>query len=229
MALGIYKPEQGYWVRVMTACLVGAITLATAGWFVNQASVIEDRVLPKHVHAMAVNVTAGAPAAGQVVELLGQPPTPEAPAPVIGSAEVLSYATDGSRVLRLDKIKVTEKHVPTETTGVRSGTAMAAAVVPSTIKAEPLVDLLYIRLVLVGLAILVGTGVAYYLVALWPKSVDFLIATDSEMKRVNWSTWREIRGSTLVVVAACFSIAGALFLFDLFFQTVFKAGGVLAH
>jgi preprotein translocase SecE subunit len=228
MALGIYKPEQGYWVRVMTACLVAAITLATSGWLWNQASVIDERILPRTTHAMAVNVTTGTPTPAQGVELLGQPPTPEAPAPIIGTAEVLTYSADG-RVLRIGKLKLTEKHNSAEITGIRAGTNLAAAVVPSTFKDEPFMDLLYIRLILVGITILVGTAIAYYIAALRPQTVDFLIATDSEMKRVNWSTWREIRGSTLVVVAACFSIAGALFLFDLFFQTVFKAGGVLAQ
>ena len=33
-----------------------------------------------------------------------------------------------------------------------------------------------------------------------PSNVDFLIATDSEMKKVNWTTKGELFGSTRVVV-----------------------------
>lgn len=32
MALGIYKPGQGYWVRVLSAVGLGALILATAAW-----------------------------------------------------------------------------------------------------------------------------------------------------------------------------------------------------
>ncbi len=60
-------------------------------------------------------------------------------------------------------------------------------------------------------AILVGgviTFFVYYLVFVKPRSVDFLIATESEMKKVNWSTRREVIGSTsaVIVTAAVISI-----------------------
>ena len=47
----------------------------------------------------------------------------------------------------------------------------------------------------------------YYLIGRKPKVVDFLIATEGEMKKVNWSTRREIRGSTIVVIGLTFVIA----------------------
>jgi len=54
-----------------------------------------------------------------------------------------------------------------------------------------------------------------------PSNVDFLIATDSEMKKVNWTSRRELIGSTKVVIGFMFAIAVCLFLLDLFFNTVF--------
>ena len=36
MNLGIYKPGQGYWVRVMTAVVAGVLVLATAVWLFDQ-------------------------------------------------------------------------------------------------------------------------------------------------------------------------------------------------
>ena len=44
-----------------------------------------------------------------------------------------------------------------------------------------------------------------------PSNVDFLIATDSEMKKVNWTSRKELIGSTKVVIIFMFLIA--LFLF----------------
>ena len=59
------------------------------------------------------------------------------------------------------------------------------------------------------------------------KSSDFMIATEGEMKKVNWSTRKEIIGSTKVVIM--FTVLMALFLFvvDIVFQTAFGAFGVL--
>jgi preprotein translocase SecE subunit len=58
-------------------------------------------------------------------------------------------------------------------------------------------------------------------------NVDFLIATDSEMKKVNWTTKGELLGSTRVVVLFLFFIAIFLFVVDLLFSAFFQLIGVL--
>jgi preprotein translocase SecE subunit len=60
-----------------------------------------------------------------------------------------------------------------------------------------------------------------------PVSVDFLIATDSEMKKVNWTTQKELMGSTKIVIWFVFVMALLLFCYDLFFQLIFYLFGVL--
>jgi preprotein translocase SecE subunit len=60
-----------------------------------------------------------------------------------------------------------------------------------------------------------------------PANVDFLIATDSEMKKVNWTSRRELIGSTKVVIIFMFAIAAILFVLDLLFNTLFYAIRVL--
>jgi preprotein translocase SecE subunit len=60
-----------------------------------------------------------------------------------------------------------------------------------------------------------------------PKNVDFLIATDSEMKKVNWTTKKELMGSTKVVIWFVFVVGVMLFFYDLFFQMLFYLLGVL--
>jgi preprotein translocase SecE subunit len=81
------------------------------------------------------------------------------------------------------------------------------------------------------LGICVGFLAAYSLVVFWivnkPHNVDFLIATDSEMKKVNWTTKGELFGSTRVVVLFVISVALFLFLVDQFFEFTFWAIGVL--
>ena len=59
------------------------------------------------------------------------------------------------------------------------------------------------------------------------KGSDFMIATEGEMKKVNWSTRREIIGSTKVVILFTVLMATYLFVVDIVFQTGFRWFGVL--
>jgi preprotein translocase SecE subunit len=47
-----------------------------------------------------------------------------------------------------------------------------------------------------------------------PQNADFLIATDREMKKVNWTSRKELTGSTRIVIIFMFSIAFFLFTVD---------------
>ena len=47
-----------------------------------------------------------------------------------------------------------------------------------------------------------------------PTFVDFLVATESEMKKVSWSSRAELFGSTAVVIATVFLLADFIFIFD---------------
>lgn len=59
-----------------------------------------------------------------------------------------------------------------------------------------------------------------------PKRGQFLIDTDSEMKKVNWATWPELVGSTKVVVFFMLLTALTLFIFDTQFHAFFFSLGV---
>lgn len=60
-----------------------------------------------------------------------------------------------------------------------------------------------------------------------PASSDFLIATEGEMKKVNWSTRREIFGSTAVVIFVMAFGTAFLWAVDYAFVFVFQQIGVL--
>ncbi len=81
------------------------------------------------------------------------------------------------------------------------------------------------RALQVLLAVCVGFLVLFGILVFWisnkPGNVDFLIATDSEMKKVNWTTKGELLGSTRVVVLFLFFIAVFLSLVDLVFYELF--------
>ena len=78
----------------------------------------------------------------------------------------------------------------------------------------------------VGVIIAVGL-VGYWVLALNRKICDFLIATEGEMKKVNWTSRKEIIGSTKVVIFMVIALSCMLFVVDLFFMSVFTAVGVL--
>src|SRR5438093_1481953 len=72
----------------------------------------------------------------------------------------------------------------------------------------------------VALWISLGFLAAYSALVWWvmnkPRNADFLIATDSEMKKVNWTSRKDLIGSTKVVIFFMFLIAFLLFAIDVF-------------
>jgi len=60
-----------------------------------------------------------------------------------------------------------------------------------------------------------------------PSVVDFMVATEGEMKKVNWSTRREVLGATKVVIATVIALGMILFVVDIFFMAFFEGIGVL--
>ena len=56
---------------------------------------------------------------------------------------------------------------------------------------------------------------------------DFMIATEGEMKKVNWSTRREVLGATKVVIVTVIALGVLLFVVDALFMIFFERIGVL--
>ena len=67
----------------------------------------------------------------------------------------------------------------------------------------------------------------FWLVGRRARTVDFLVATEGEMKKVNWSTRREVVGSTIIVLILSFIIAILCAVFDLLFAWFFTIIDVL--
>ncbi len=89
---------------------------------------------------------------------------------------------------------------------------------------EPIYTQALTFVVIVTLASWLG----YYLIGRKQKVVDFLIATEGEMKKVNWSSRREIMGSTWVVIGLTVVIALIISVLDfLVFSPLFQWINVL--
>jgi len=56
----------------------------------------------------------------------------------------------------------------------------------------------------------------------YSKFADFLISVEAEMDKVSWSSWGELRRSTVVVIVTMFSLGALLFFYDVFWQWFFS-------
>jgi preprotein translocase SecE subunit len=78
-----------------------------------------------------------------------------------------------------------------------------------------------------AVAIIAVFGSLIYYLLNKPNIVDFMIATEAEMKKVNWPSRKEIIGSTVVVIAGTLLLAALLFLINIGFAWIFQQIGVL--
>ncbi|MDF1809442.1 MAG: preprotein translocase subunit SecE [Phycisphaerales bacterium] len=231
MSFGIYKQGQGYWIRVMTAAFVGVLIISAAAWGWGQAGTVR---LPARAWTITINNVQGNVNVGDTVELLGfdEESTDPEGLVVIGAATVDEYSpgrgstgtlvisnfsNDDIRDRANDSTTVRSEPIdnPTLTATVRGST-------PTTV-----FPIQYLQSGVAGGVMLLGALLLYLFIGSKKSTVEFLIATDGEMKKVNWTTYREVKGSTIVVIVATFLIAGFLFVIDLGFSNFFRMIGVL--
>ena len=86
---------------------------------------------------------------------------------------------------------------------------------------------IYTQAAVVVLAIAIVAAIGYWLIGVKPRAVDFFIATEGEMKKVNWSTRKEVTGSTTLVIGFTIFLAALCFLLDYVFAVVLQWVGVL--
>jgi len=79
----------------------------------------------------------------------------------------------------------------------------------------------------VATAIIALFGALIFYLLNKPNIVDFMIATEAEMKKVNWPSRKEIIGSTIVVISGTLILAAILFLINMGFGWFFQEIGVL--
>ncbi len=226
MAIGIYKPGQGYWVRVLTAVGAGLLVLATAAWLWSETAAVD---LPSGAWDVTLAEVSGVPSPGQTVTVYGPAPD-EGPAEgaVLGTMQVASFtASEFTPEVRLVKPQLQDGAVPSDMQSLSAEGFTALVEQRAGVRPIPIIDPLYVQGALAGLVLLIGAIIIFWVVGHKPTSAEFLIATDGEMKKVNWSTRREILGSTWVVIAASFILAAILYVVDLAFQWFFVSIDVL--
>ena len=95
-----------------------------------------------------------------------------------------------------------------------------------TIDAIPTKQMLYYQAgMAVGVIAVFGAIVFFTLNKV--RVADFMIATEAEMKKVNWPSKKEIIGSTWVVICGTAFIAALLFVVNIGFTALFRYVGIL--
>jgi preprotein translocase subunit SecE len=75
---------------------------------------------------------------------------------------------------------------------------------------------------LLPVAIFVGLCVLTYWLLNKPSAADFLIASEGELKKVNWSSRKEVAVSTFVVILVVIVMGVILGITDLVFTLIFR-------
>jgi len=104
---------------------------------------------------------------------------------------------------------------------------MGAAWLSSHLTFGSAVTQTYVKAGTVAAVLIICGLVGYHYIGRKPGVVEFFIATEAEMKKVNWSSRREISGSTWVVIGMTVVIGILTGLFDNAFAWFFMQIGVL--
>lgn len=220
---GLYKWGQGYWVRVLTAALVGVLFMVAAGWAWAELEAVH---LPTPTYAMQLEQVNGVAPVGGAATLQR---SVDGRAENIGTATVVSFTPEGKNRghLTISTLTMSPGMIAEDINQVEVSGASPFAATAIRPRGIPVFDLVYLQSGVVLGVILTGLLTIYWFVGRSPTSVDFLIATDGEMKKVNWSTKQIIMDSTSVVIGATFLIAFLLFVFDSIFSQIATATGLL--
>lgn len=72
-----------------------------------------------------------------------------------------------------------------------------------------------------GLVLIAGLWLSFRIVN-YARFADFLIAVEAEMNKVSWPTRAELWRSAIVVIVVIFVLAVVLYVYDIFWVTIFS-------
>ena len=229
MALAIYKPGQGKYTRVLSAVGAGVLVLAGAAWLWAEIPAILGPTVLR---------TDGTELGKLTVDYVQNTTDGSRLKLVVGPETAAAIEEHGASQLKLISPGVDADLSETATFAYRSPIDANAGVIDlvqplsndfpanSTLSTTGSDYLLYTQAGSSVLLIAAASAILYYVLNR-PRIVDFMIATEAEMRKVNWPTKREISGSTVVVILGTMLLASMLFVVDIAFAWLFQLVGVL--
>jgi preprotein translocase subunit SecE len=253
MALNIYKPGQGYWTRVLSVCGAAALLLAGAAFIWTQMETLGHAGGP--VARKRTELTGRVVAWGKAQSpnpLAGLNGGIEQVRPVPSST---NRTASPARVDAFEIVDEAGKTYPLTNEQLRAavnydgpgyppmsederkafqiahGLPTSVTFQGDTVSIQVKPDFAYRNRTYiqfgVAAAILLTAGGLLAWVFNKPSVVDFMIATEAEMKKVNWPTRREVVGSTWVVICGSLMMAVLLFGIDVVFAWLFRTIHIL--
>lgn len=83
-----------------------------------------------------------------------------------------------------------------------------------------------VRSTIAGAVVVIGVWFAYRIVN-YPLFADFLVDVEGEMAKVSWPSRDELKRATVVVLVTMFLLSFVLFVYDLLWQQILRAIGIL--
>jgi len=127
-------------------------------------------------------------------------------------------------------VSLFEIYKPTQGKNARAATfvtVMVIVVLGAYILSEQLSQTgVYLRYGIPTAIVVVCAALMFWIVNR-PKSADFLIATEGEIKKVSWSSRKEIIGATKVVIITTLILSGILYGVDILLVFVFGKLGIV--
>ena len=238
---GIYKYGQGYWVRMMTALCLGILFVATAGWAWNSLAAIRP---PTPTWSFKIESFDGSALLAKVGERVTLQDSNISPPELLAAATVLAYepgelgkgrlvvgSIDLTMLLNGTKAEIlgtnSIKGPSADATGASLSSAGGWGVKVVGMEGIPAFQLIYIQAAVALVIMVLGGIVVFFYVGRNANAVEYLIATDGEMRKVNWSTKKIVVDSTYIVIIAAVIIAGFIFVSDILISNFFKVIDVI--
>lgn len=89
------------------------------------------------------------------------------------------------------------------------------------------VETTYVQVAVMLPCAFVFGAIGFWIIGAKKRTVEFMIATEGEMRKVNWSSKRELQRATWAVIFLTFALAFYCFVFDQVFYYIFFSAGVL--
>lgn len=232
MALNIYKIGQGYWTRVLTAVGFGVLILSGVAFIWQQ------------LELLGLTQNRSVSTSALVTGLAQWGADAKQPVAALSAISEIKLETEGSpRIVIKDNTQKKSYDVPLDKFAMVFDPLFAAAENQKT-KPEPVNvsdavgvkasrdgvvvtyesfaarNRIYIQSI-VAVIILLAAGIGGFAVMNRPKVVDFLIATEGEVRKVNWPSRKELIGATWLVICGTFLLALAIMLVDFSFLKFF--------
>lgn len=204
--LSMYKPGQGYWTRMMSAIFFGVLVAGGAIWLSAQIGAMN---VEPAAWRYTVEATEGF-ASGDEVELRRSNVR-------VGSGFVRAVDAE-EQAVELTNVMLAQETFASGVQRIVLGDGRTVEV--QSLRVIPKFEKTYLQGGVAAAVLLIGAIVIFIFCYTNKRTSEFLIATEGEMKKVNWSSRREVFGSTWVVIGISVIIAAILFVTDIFFRAI---------